>query len=87
MKNQGRGKRASTPRESATSGFSVQSQRFVHYTIVFPVSSAGGDASPRKKKDDSDFVRYIVILVLSVGCILLMGIGLLAFLIILFGDN
>ncbi len=44
-------------------------------------------AAPRKKKGDSDFVRYIVILVLSVGEILLTGIGLLAFLIIMFGDN
>ena len=44
-------------------------------------------AAPRKKKGDSDFVRYIVILVLSVGGILLTGIGLLAFLIIMFGGK
>ena len=42
-------------------------------------------AAPRKKKGDSDFVRYIVILVLSVGGILLTVIGFLAFLIIMFG--
>ncbi len=44
-------------------------------------------AAPRKKKEDSDFVRYIVILVLSVGGILLAVIGLLAFLIIMFGGK
>ncbi len=44
-------------------------------------------AAPRKKKGESDFVRYIVLLVLGVGGILLTGIGLLAFLIIMFGDN
>ncbi len=41
----------------------------------------------RKKKENSDFVRYIVILVLSVGGILLAVIGLLAFLIIMFGGK
>ncbi len=44
-------------------------------------------AAPRKKKEDSDFVRYIVILVPSVGGILLAVIGLLAFLIIMFGGK
>ena len=44
-------------------------------------------AAPRKKKGDSDFVRHIVILVLSVGGILLTAIGLLAFLIIMFGGK
>ncbi len=49
-----------------------------------PVRSA---APPRKKKGDSDFVRYIVILVLSVGGILLAVIGLIAFLITMFGGS
>lgn len=49
-----------------------------------PVRSA---APPRKKKGNSDFVRYIVILVLSVGGILLAVVGLLAFLIIMFGGT
>ncbi len=44
-------------------------------------------AAPRKKKGDSDFVHYIIILVLSVGGILLTVIGLLAILIIMFGDK
>lgn len=44
-------------------------------------------AVPRRKKGDSDFVRYIVILVLSVGGILLTVIGLLTFLIIMFGGK
>ena len=44
-------------------------------------------AAPRKKKGNSDFVRYIVILVLSVGGIVLTGIGVLAFLIIMYGDK
>ena len=44
-------------------------------------------AAPRKKKGGSDFVRYIVILVLSVGGILLVVIGLVAFLIIMFGGK
>ena len=44
-----------------------------------PVRSA---APPR-----NDFVRYIVILVLSVGGILLAVIGLIAFLIIMFGGS
>ncbi len=49
--------------------------------------SPGRSATRRKKKEDSDFVRYIVILVLSVGGILLTVIGLLAFLFIMFGDK
>ncbi len=49
--------------------------------------SPGRLAARRKKKGDSDFVRYIVILVLSVGGILLTVIGLLAFLIIMFDDK
>ncbi len=44
-------------------------------------------AAPRKNKTDYDFVRHIVILVLSVGGILLTAIGLLAFLIIMFGGK
>ncbi len=52
-----------------------------------PDSRVRSAAPPRKKKGDSDFVRYIVILVLSVGGILLAVIGLLAFLIILFGGS
>ena len=49
----------------------------------FPVRPA----APRKKKGNSDFVRYIVILTLSVGGIMLTVIGLLAFFIIMFGDK
>ena len=52
-----------------------------------PDSRVRSAAAPRKKKGDSDFVRYIVILVLSVGGILLAVIGLLAFLIIMFGGS
>ncbi len=52
-----------------------------------PGPSLRSAAPPKKKKGDSDFVRYIVILVLSVGGILLAVIGLLAFLMILFGGN
>lgn len=44
-------------------------------------------AAPRQKKGDSDVVRQIVILVLSVGGILLTVIGLLALLIIMFGGD
>ena len=44
-------------------------------------------AAPRKKKGDSNFVLYIVVLVLSVGGILLAVMGLVAFLIMKFGDK
>ncbi len=49
--------------------------------------SAVRSAASRKKKGGSDFVRYFVILVLSVGGILLTVIGLLAFLIMMFGGK
>ena len=49
--------------------------------------SAVRSAARRKKKGDSDFVRYIVLLVLSVGGILLTVIGLLAILIMKFGGK
>jgi hypothetical protein len=52
-----------------------------------PDPSLRSAAPPKKKKGDSDFVRYIVILVLSVGGILLAVIGLLAFLMIMFGGK
>ncbi len=44
-------------------------------------------AARRKKKGNSGLVRYIVILVLSVGGILLTVIGLLAFLLMTYGDK
>ncbi len=50
-----------------------------------PDSRVRSAVPPRKKKGDSDFVRYIVILVPSVGGILSAVIGLLGFLIIMFG--
>ena len=52
-----------------------------------PGPSLRAAAPPPKKKEDSDFVRYIVMLVLSVGGILLTVIGLLAFLIMMFGGK
>ncbi len=66
-----------------TAEWGVNKPKYRRQTPDSPVRSA----VPRKKKGNSDFVRYIVILVLSVGGILLAVIGLLAFLIIMFGGK
>jgi len=44
-------------------------------------------ATSKKKNGDSDFIRYVVILVLSVGGILLAAIGLLTILMTTFGNG